>query len=394
LSGLYPANYISKTLTISSPDNLKSKSWFRNGLITIQFTIAMVLLIASVVIKKQLHESTKGNLGYRYSSLISFWSTPGTFDHYRAFKEEIGKISGVLGFTSGNLPLPGHLGNYWPVQVEGSNKLDIYHASVAANFFDVLDIPVRNQLEELREDTSSTADFAVINEEAVKCFNIGDRIVGKQYMLGESNVQVAGIMNNFHIGSLRDLIQPIQFTIFEKGWNNIIRIEETNHEKILTDIQHVWKKFEPERPFEYRFIDDLITDQYDKEHSLLKLFNLFFGLAILISLIGLFGLVHLLLRFRIKEIGIRKINGAREFQVIALLNRDFMIWVFFAFVIACPVSWYIMHKWLQNFAYRTDLNWWVFAVAGAVAMAVALLTVSWLSWRAASRNPVEALRYE
>jgi len=138
----------------------------------------------------------------------------------------------------------------------------------------------------------------------------------------------------------------------------------------------------------------LITEQYGKEESLLKLFNLFFGLAILISLIGLFGLVQLLLRFRVKEIGIRKVNGARALQVVTLLNKDFMKWVFFAFVIACPVAWYIMHKWLQNFAYKTNLNWWVFALAGTMAMAVALLTVSWQCWRAASRNPVEALRYE
>ena len=133
------------------------------------------------------------------------------------------KVTGVLGITSSNFPLPGYLGNYWPVQVEGSDKLNIFHAGVAANFFNVLHIPVRNQLGELREDTSSAADYAVVNEEAVKRFNIGDRIVGKQYKLGENNVEVAGIMNNFHVGSLRDMIQPIQFTIFEKGWNNIIR---------------------------------------------------------------------------------------------------------------------------------------------------------------------------
>jgi len=394
LSGLYPANYISKTITMTSPQTFKPRSWFRNGLITIQFTIAMVLLIASAVIKKQLNESTKGNLGYGYSSLITFWSTTGTFDHYKAFKEEISKVPGVLGITSSNFPLPGHLGNYWPVQVEGSEKLDIFHAGVSANFFNVLHIPIRNQLGELREDTSRTADFAVVNEEAVKQFNIGDRIVSKTYMLGENKVEVAGIMNNFHIGSLRDRIQPVQFTLFEKGWNNIIRIEETNREKILADIRLVWEKFEQERPFEYHFLEDLITEQYGKEESLLKLFNLFFGLAILISLIGLFGLVQLLLRFRVKEIGIRKVNGARALQVVTLLNKDFMKWVFFAFVIACPVAWYIMHKWLENFAYKTNLNWWVFAVAGIMAMAVALLTVSWQCWRAASRNPVEALRYE
>ncbi len=395
LSGLYPANYISRTVAISTSKALKSKSLFRNGLITVQFSIAIVLLIAAITIKKQLNESTKGELGYDYSSLICFSGTKATFDHFDAMNNEIKKIPGVVATTSCAFPLPGYLGNYWPVQPEGTDvKIEIFHSQVASNFFDVLKIPVKNQLGEFTEDTTSIYDRAVINDKAFIQFGIGESILGKSYNLGETKVQIVGIVSDFHIGSMHDPIKPIQFTIADKCWNFIIRLQKTGFENNIAEIRHVWEKFETVEPFEYQFVGDLIIQQYRNEKSLLKLFNLFFALAMLISLIGLFGLVQLLLRFRIKEIGIRKVNGARTFEIMAMLNKDFIKWVAFAFVIACPIAWYAMHRWLQNFAYKTELSWWVFVVAGTLAVAVAVITVSVQSYRAATRNPVEALRYE
>ena len=394
LSGLYPAGYISKTVMMANPKTPKSRSLFSNGLITIQFSIAIILLIAAVTIKKQLNESTRGDLGYNHSSLISFGSTEEVYNHSEAMHNEIRKIPGVIATTSCGFQLPGDLGNYWPVQPEGADKIDIFHTSAASNFFDVMGIPLKNMLDELREDTASASDRAVINDEAVKRFGIGETVVGKTYNLGETRMEITGVVEDFHIGSMRDRIKPIQFSIIDKNWNQIIRLERENQESSIAQIQKVWEKFETVQPFEYHFVDDLIAEQYQKEQSLFKLFNVFFTLAMVISLVGLFGLVQLLLRFRVKEIGIRKVNGARVPQVIALLNKDFLKWVVIAFVIACPIAWYAMHQWLQSFAYKTNLSWWVFAAAGAAALAVALLTVSWQSWRAATRNPVEALRYE
>jgi putative ABC transport system permease protein len=394
LSGLYPAGYISKTVITPNPKASKSRSIFSNGLITIQFSIAIILLVSIVTIRKQLNESTKGDLGYNYTSLISFGSTEEIFKHYSALHDEIGKIPGVISITSCGFEIPGYLGNFWAVQPEGAEKLDIFHTSVAPNFFEALGIPIRNKLSELREDTASASDRAIINDEAVKRFGIGETVVGKTYKLGETNMEITGITGDFHIGSMRDLIKPIHFTIMDKNWNQLIRLEKANQDNAIAQIQRVWEKFETVAPFAYRFVDHMIGEQYSKEKSLLKLFNVFFVLAMIISLIGLFGLVQLLLRFRVKEIGIRKVNGAKVLQVMAMLNKEFIKWVIIAFVIACPISWYIMHRWLQSFAYKTDLSWWIFIAAGAVTMVVALLTVSWQSWRAATRNPVESLRYE
>jgi len=395
LSGLYPANYISKTVAISTAKTLKSRSLFRNGLITFQFSIAIILLIAATTIKKQLNESTKGDLGYDYSSLISFGGTEATFNHFDAMNNEIQKIPGVLATTSCGFQLPGYLGNYWPVQPQGTDvKIEIFHSQVASNFFDVLKIPLKNQLGKFAEDTASGSDHAVINVEAFRQFGIGESILGKSYNLGETKVDIVGIANDFHIGSMHDPIKPLPLSIVDKCWNFIIRLEKENSEMTIAEIRNVFEKFETIEPFEYQFIDNLIMQQYSKEKSLFKLFNLFFALAMFISLIGLFGLVQLLLRFRIKEIGIRKVNGAQIIELLTMLNKDFIKWIALAFVIACPIAWFAMHKWLQNFAYKTELNWWVFAAAGAVALAVAVLTVSVQSYRAATRNPVEALRYE
>jgi len=394
LSGLYPSSYICKTVTSANPKAQISRTIFSNGLITIQFSITILLLIAVVTIKKQMNESIKGNLGYNHSSLISFSSTEGIYNHSKAMQSEINRIPGVIAITSCGFELPGYLGDYWPVKPQGAEKIEIYHTSVASNFFDMLGIPLKVKLGELREDTSSKSGIAVINEEAVKQFGIGETVVGKIYNLGDTKMSIAGIARDFHIGSMRDLIKPIQFTISEKNRNQIVKIEKANQANVIAQIQKVWEKFETVEPFTYKFIDDLIGEQYNKEKSLLILFNLFSALAMIISLIGLFGLVQLLLRFRVKEIGIRKVHGARVFQVMSLLNEDFIKWVVIAFIVACPIAWFAMHKWLQTFAYKTNLSWWIFALAGAMALGIALLTVSWQSWRAATRNPVEALRYE
>ena len=159
-------------------------------------------------------------------------------------------------------------------------------------------------------------------------------------------------------------------------------------------IEEKWKSIFPNDPFLYSFVDEFINKRYlkeDQNHAMIGLFSL---LSIVIALLGLFGLSTFAIQRCTKEIGLRKVNGARSLQVVAMLNKDFVTYVAIAFVIACPIAYYAMNKWLENFAYKTELNWWIFALAGLLALGIALLTVSWQSWRAATRNPVEALRYE
>jgi putative ABC transport system permease protein len=163
------------------------------------------------------------------------------------------------------------------------------------------------------------------------------------------------------------------------------------------DIQRLsekWKKIFPDQVFEYKFLDDRIADYYKSEHNALNLFLLFAAITIFLCVLGILGLSLSMNERRTKEIGLRKVNGAKVAEVIILLNKDFVKWISVAFLIAAPVSWFIMHKWLENFAYKTGLSWWIFILSGILALVIALLTVSLQSWRAATRNPVEALRYE
>ena len=163
---------------------------------------------------------------------------------------------------------------------------------------------------------------------------------------------------------------------------------------LFKDINATWNQIYPEYPFDYSFLDQAIENQYKTEQKLTFLMYIFSGLSIVLSSLGLFALSLLVVQYRTKEIGVRKVTGAKVSEILVLLNRDFLKWVTIAFVIASPVAWYIIDKWLENFAYKTNLSWWIFALAGIMTLGIALLTVSFQSWKAASRNPIESLRYE
>jgi putative ABC transport system permease protein len=159
-------------------------------------------------------------------------------------------------------------------------------------------------------------------------------------------------------------------------------------------LRTTWEKLAPAVPFQYFFIKDKYLEKYLGEERLAKIVGTFAMIAVFLSCLGLFAMIAYLSVRRTKEIGIRKINGAKVIQVMVMLGLDFLNWVTIAFVIACPIVWLIMNRWLEDFAYKTELSWWIFGLAGIIALGIALLTVSWQSWRAATRNPVEALRYE
>ena len=178
-------------------------------------------------------------------------------------------------------------------------------------------------------------------------------------------------------------------------WGNYsIKTATADYASVLPFIREKFNATFPNYPFEYIILEDYYNKQFDSENQLIKIFRLFILVAIFISVINLFSISWLVSSARVKEIGIRKVNGARVSEVIVLLNKMFLQWVAIAFVVATPVSWFAMHQWLGNFAYKTSLSWWIFALAGLLALGIALLTVSWQSWRSATRNPVEALRYE
>jgi putative ABC transport system permease protein len=209
------------------------------------------------------------------------------------------------------------------------------------------------------------------------------------------NNVIVGVVKDFHFRSLHF---PIELLVLSNNPEAIstmnVRIAPGSTSETLNYIRETYRKNRDNREFSYRFFDDLLNEKYQAETRLKNITLAFSLLAIVISVLGILGMAIFSIDRRTKEIGIRRVAGAKSSEILMLLNKDFTIWVGVAFLIAAPVAWYVMHKWLQNFVYKTELSWWIFLLASIIIFGIALITVNWLSWRAATRNPVEALRYE
>jgi putative ABC transport system permease protein len=206
--------------------------------------------------------------------------------------------------------------------------------------------------------------------------------------------EIVGVIDGYFQNSLDQEIKPTIFNCDQGGYYIFIKIHSKNINEIVEEVTSEFRKYFEGQYFEYYFLDDFFNTQYKSHIQLFKCFTLFSIMAIIIVSLSLFGLVMMMSVTRTKEIGIRKVNGARVNELLVMLNKDYVFWIVVAFIIATPITWYVMHLWLKNFAYKTELGWWIFAFAGLLAMGIALLTVSWQSWRAATRNPVEALHCE
>jgi putative ABC transport system permease protein len=237
-------------------------------------------------------------------------------------------------------------------------------------------------------------DAVILNESAVKEYTGSGSLVGTNVIVGEKSYLVIGIVNDFNFRSMHHKIEPLVMTRIENFGNIFVKVRNAQIPEVLSTIQNLWAEFKIDFPLNYKFHDEVLAQHYAKDQQAKKLLLLLSIISIVIACVGLYAISLFTIIRKTKEIGIRKVNGAKVTEVMTLLNKDFVKWVAVAFVIATPIAYYAMNKWLENFAYKTELSWWIFALAGLLALGIALLTVSWQSWKAATRNPVEALRYE
>jgi putative ABC transport system permease protein len=308
---------------------------------------------------------------------------------------------GIKGITLSE-NVPGHFfPNRFATIPEGASQEDskeMVVTSVDEQFAGVFEIPVvtgRNLSDTIVSDRSS---HVLINEMAALKFG-WENPVGKQlrFKHEKESVTVVGVLKDFNFKSLQSPVEPVVYRYASENWLAgylTIRVNRNNYLGTINFLRSTWEKLEPGVPFQYFFIKDKYLEKYLGEERLAKIVGTFAMIAVFLSCLGLFAMIAYLSVRRTKEIGIRKINGAKIIQVMIMLGKDFLNWVTIAFVISLPIVWYIVKRWLENFAYKTDLSWWVFVLAGIIALGIALLTVSWQSWWAATRNPVEALRYE
>jgi putative ABC transport system permease protein len=411
IAGLYPSLYLSsfnpigifRGGTISG-----SKNIFIRLLVTVQFTIAVFFLISTSVFIKQLSYINNKDLGIDGNNVIVF--PTGLWYGNREFKEELLRNPRILSVSaSTNAPIEGgfkrgmalsHRGhddtlqvNYFFVDEDFANtyKLKI----VRGQFLQMSSNAYWEELDKSQKSKKGGAEYAisipiVINETAEKKIGFDDPI-GQRI----GNNVIVGVVKDFNFRSLHYAIEPIVLSNNPEAITTMnVRIAPGNTSETLTYIRDVYQKHRDNREFSYRFFEDLRNEKYQPEARLRNITVAFALLAIVISVLGILGMAVFSINRRTKEIGIRRVAGATNSEILILLNIEFIIWVAVAFIIASPVALYVMKNWLQNFVYKTELSWWIFALAGVIAFGIALLTVSWQSWRAATRNPVEALRYE
>jgi putative ABC transport system permease protein len=252
---------------------------------------------------------------------------------------------------------------------------------------------------ELKEGRFFSSEFQtdktaiVINEEAEKILGFSNPVGVTITSSRGSKLNIIGVVKDFHIQSLHHKIGPVIMQMSESN-NFYIRMKPDKIVPVVESVKKTFKSFDPGLPIDFHFLDNDYDNLYRTERRMGKIFGYFSLLAILISCLGLIGLSSFMTQRRTKEIGIRKINGAKSVEIFSLISKEYILWVMISIIIACPIAWFVMNKWLQNFAYRVSIGWWIFALAGVIALLIALLTVSWQAYRAASKNPVEALRYE
>ena len=366
------------------------KQWGKQAMLTFQLTVSIALIAVVMLIFKQLQFVKHHDLGFNKEHLVRM-ELPFKFQNQKALKNEVAKLPFVSGSALSN-GYPGHINMTMGSGVDG-DEFSVQCIFVSEDFLQTFGI----NLTDGRNFMSGDKDHAcLMNEAAMKRFG-WDNVVGQKYKNGrEGGYDVVGVVNNFNVQSLHSEMTPVAL-LYEpdREFNTLsLRLLPGNISQQIAELKKIWKNLLPDEPMEFAFYDTQFQAMYEKEDKLAKSITFFSIIALVLTCMGILGQIFMISLNRTKEIGVRKVNGARISEIMAMLNKDFVKWVAVAFVIATPITYYAMNKWLENFAYKTSLSWWIFALAGLLALAIALLTVSFQSWKAATRNPVEALRYE
>jgi putative ABC transport system permease protein len=401
VSGLYPALFLSRfhPVQILSKTLLKSKKRLSHGniLITFQFVISSILIIATIIVSSQLSYIQNKKLGFNKEHIVVIpLHDKSTQAKYKVIKDELLHQTGIVDISASSVTL-GNLRRVRSFRWDGQNNNDdntMYFISADQDFLKTYQIKIaegRDFSESLSTDSSTGF---LINEAAL--LKLGWKsTIGKNISTSKKQGKVIGIIKDFHFKSLHDKIQPLVIYYDPKAFEFLsVKIKSNNISAVLSTIQKRWKALFPGKPYEFNFIDEQWGKLYEKEQETKNLFSTFSGLSIFIACLGLFGLALFNIQNKTKEIGIRKVMGASILNVALILTKNFLILVLISNVIAWPTSYYFMNRWLQDFAYRIDISWWVFVLSGGIVLVIAVATVSLQAIKAATANPVENLRYE
>ncbi|GAA3555399.1 ABC transporter permease [Snuella lapsa] len=429
---LYPVWVINRFSTIKNiKQNVKISHTLSGRHVTIimQYSLAFILLISGLVINNQLGLMLNKDLGFNKEGIMKVklfyeppfnmesrnWSQERRREEHeklmqvpRYINDQLASFSCIEKMAQGKSPLNSYSSNW---KIEGGDYESVNTLIVTPENKDIFDFKViKGRFFEREVDRQKGGLKIVVNEAALKYWNITDfhetliknDHIGKSHVISENgtkvthnDLQIIGVIKDFNYEHLSVKPKPLVMVYYEYIDDEyFIKFHKGQTQVGIQLIEALFKEVNPNQTFRYSFLSDEIAALYQKEKRLSTIYIVFTVIALLISAIGLFTIALYDTQRRVKEVGVRKVNGATIKEIMFMLNKDFIKWVGIAFVIACPIAYYAMHKWLENFAYKTTLSWWVFALAGLFTLIIALLTVSWQTYKAATQNPVESLRDE
>jgi large-conductance mechanosensitive channel len=400
LAGIYPALMLSSFKPMESMKGklgrMGKKGSFRKALVVVQFSFSIILITSTIIIGRQLRYERDIDLGYDKENIITVNMRQEMSDHYDAIKASLLKQPGIQAVTAARQNIMNVGGGTadldWDGKRPDQKSFLITICSIERDFIPTMHL----QLLQGKGFSGTPADSAkyLFNETAIEQMGIKNPI-GKSFSFRFQKGVIAGVVKDFHIANMHNKIDPL-IMYFDPSDRHVLYVKTTGRDAstAVTALENMWKQYSPSYPFKYAFMDDAFADTYKADQQVGKLFNCFAIITILISCLGLLGLVTYTAETKVKEIGIRKTLGASVGSIVALLTKDFIMPVLIAAVIALPVAYWAMDMWLQNFAYRTTISWWVFVLAAIGAIAIALATISYQSIKAALMSPVKAIKME
>ncbi|QGY44675.1 FtsX-like permease family protein [Maribellus comscasis] len=397
VANFLPISFISnkKILSLIKEERPSKRGFSVNSsFVFFQFVLSGLIILASVIVQKQINYMVHKDRGYDTENvmMLSMWSM--NQQTRKSFIDDLKTYSAVKSVSTSDNYFgddPGMNDAYF----ETMDKTNYFHTSVmpvSADFINTFNLKIKEG-RFFNQEFQSDFKGVVLNEAALKKYTGEGSILGKKVIV-DGDYKVIGVVKDFNFRSLHHQIQPLAMVLVKDKGNVFVKVQNSQIAEVTGILQNLWKKYNIDFPFEYKFHDEVLAQHYLNDQQAKKLLLVLSIISIAIACVGLYAISFFTIIRKTKEIGIRKVNGARVSEVMSMLNIRFIKWVGLAFTLAIPIAHYAMHKWLESFAYKTSLSWWIFALSGFLALGIALLTVSWQSWRAATKNPVEALRYE